>query len=99
MPDEAGSDERATSKFACLCCGNLTLSAAPPGTDALCEVCYWEDDRVQGEDPDAEEGANVVSLTRARENFRTFGAAELQWVDRVRPPRPDEIPPGDKAAS
>ncbi len=94
MSDDATPDEQPATKFACLCCGYLTLASAPPGTFALCEVCYWEDDEVQGEDPDAEGGANVVSLTQARTNFRTFGAAELQWVDKVRAPLPDEQPPG-----
>jgi len=93
MPADSSPGSEAAPRFACLCCAYLTLTSEPPGTFTVCEVCCWEDDPVQGKDPDREGEANVVSLNRARENFRTFGAAELQWVDKAREPRPDEHPP------
>ena len=34
-------------RYACPCCGFLTLDEAPPGTFAICPVCFWEDDDVQ----------------------------------------------------
>jgi hypothetical protein len=81
-----------SKRFACPCCGFLTLDEAPPGTFEICPVCYWEDDNVQHEDPNYRGGANGVNLNEARANFRTFGAVTTDAVTRVRPPRPDEHP-------
>jgi hypothetical protein len=63
---------------------------APPGSLDICEVCFWEDDPAQFEDPELEIGANSISLREAKENFRAFGAAEERFLDNVRPPRPEE---------
>ncbi len=79
-------------KFACPCCGYLTLTEQPPGTYHICEVCFWEDDGVQFRDPGYEGGANKVSLNQARENFRTHGASKPRFRANVRPPRLDEQP-------
>ena len=54
-------------------------------------MCGWEDDNVQYNDPAFEEGANVVSLRKARENFKTFGASDPGSVKNVRKPLPEEI--------
>ncbi len=83
-----------SSLFPCACCGYLTC-AQPTGIGSydICEVCFWEDDGVQFDDPEFAGGANRPSLNKARENFRQFGACELRMVKHVRPPRPDEIPP------
>ena len=74
----------------CPCCGYLTLIGPASGSYEICEVCFWEDDVVQFENPEYEGGANKVSLREARENFRAFGASEERFLDNVRPPRPDE---------
>ncbi len=79
-------------KFACPCCGYLTLDEEPPGTFEICPVCEWEDDNVQHNDPNYRGGANTVSLREARENFQRFGASDIARKARVRPPRPDEMP-------
>ena len=81
-----------TSTFTCPCCGYLTLMVSPAGTGEICEVCFWEDDLEQLEDPELEGGANKVSLREARENFRAFGASEQRFLENVRPPRPKEVP-------
>ena len=80
------------TRFPCPCCGYLTLREEPPGTYALCPVCYWEDDGVQFDDPDYEGGANAESLNTARRNFRDFGAASRDYLDVVRPPSDEETP-------
>lgn len=54
--------------FACPCCGEETLEVV--GRYDLCEVCDWEDDPIQGEDPDFEGGANAESLNQARQRFQ-----------------------------
>jgi hypothetical protein len=70
----------------------LTRSEAEIGSFEICQVCFWEDDGVQFDDPDYEGGANKVSLRQARENFRQFGASDLRFTSNVRPPRLDEQP-------
>jgi ribonuclease HII len=80
-------------RYACPCCGFLTLPAPPPGTFDLCEVCWWEDDPVQFRDPTYEGGANAPSLNQARQNFATIAVSDPAMKGHERPPRPEEIPP------
>lgn len=80
------------TKFTCPCCGNLTLEEEGVGTYEICPVCFWENDKVQFENPDLTDGANEVSLNEARRNYREFGAAASNYLSRVRPPLPEEIP-------
>jgi hypothetical protein len=81
-----------TARFACPCCGFLTLEEEPPGSFAICPVCWWEDDNVQAGDPGLAGGANSVSLRQAQENFRRFGASEAEFTSNVRRPLADEVP-------
>jgi hypothetical protein len=80
------------TRYACPCCGFLTLSCQPPGSYELCPVCYWEDDAVQFEDPDYVGGANSESLNEARANFRQIGASSQSALSCVRHPLPEEKP-------
>jgi hypothetical protein len=80
-------------RYACPCCGYLTLAGKPPGTYEVCPVCLWEDDDVQSRDPSFSGGANKMSLTQARSNFVSFGAVAREHQPDVRKPRPEEIPP------
>jgi len=82
------------TKYACPCCGYLSLDEPPPGTYDICKVCFWEDDQLQYEDPDYRGGANDVSLNEARVNFRRIGVSEARFADQVRPPLPEEEPQG-----
>jgi hypothetical protein len=61
------------SRYACSCCGYLTLEEPQRGNYAICPVCFWEDDPVQLEDADFKGGANVPSLSEARETFAAIG--------------------------
>ena len=72
--------------FACPCCGYYTLQEKPPGTYEICDICYWEDDPIQFEDPFLDEGANEVSLMEAQLNFIDFGASDEICIDAVRKP-------------
>nr|WP_315363599.1 CPCC family cysteine-rich protein [Cytobacillus firmus] len=56
-------------KYACPCCGYKTLQQEPPGTYEICEICFWEDDDVQFNDPDYEGGANLESLRQYQKAF------------------------------
>ena len=42
------------------------------------QVCFWEDDGVQFNDPDYEGGANEVSLRQARDNYREIGVSAVE---------------------
>ncbi|WP_060873755.1 CPCC family cysteine-rich protein [Myroides odoratus] len=77
-------------KHACPCCGYFTLNNNVGNTFQLCLVCYWEDDGIQFEDPSYEGGANRVSLIQAKENFKSFGASEREFLQYVRPPLKEE---------
>jgi rubredoxin len=48
-------------RYACSCCGYLTLDEQPPGTFDICPVCWWEDDPVQFDDPDYQLRGPVTS--------------------------------------
>lgn len=85
-----GADNEA--RYACLCCGFFTLQEPTPGSYAICPVCFWEDDAVQGNDPHLAGGANLPSLRQAREAFQLFGVAEERFLGRVRSPIPEEYP-------
>jgi hypothetical protein len=77
-------------KFTCPCCGYKTFSHPPNGSFEICEVCFWEDEEAQLEDPDFRGGANKVSLRQGQINFLQFGASEKQMVPNVRLPNDSE---------
>ncbi|MDX2029694.1 MAG: DUF6714 family protein [Blastocatellia bacterium] len=68
----------------CPCCGYNTLNAPSPGSWLVCQVCYWEDDLAQFEDPRLVSRANSHSLRVAQYNFATIGASDKQYLNRVR---------------
>jgi hypothetical protein len=88
---EHRADYEPDPRYACPCCGFLTLSEGP-GSYEICPVCYWEDDDVQLARPDVGGGANSVSLNEARENFRREGVSEPRFKDKVRRPAAWEYP-------
>ncbi|MFC5734691.1 CPCC family cysteine-rich protein [Cytobacillus gottheilii] len=78
-------------RFTCPCCGYKTLNEEPPGTFTVCEICYWEDDNIQFEDPDYEGGANVVSLRQGQRNYIKFGASDCSYLRSVRIPNGSDL--------
>ena len=50
--------------FACPACSYLSLSEV--GQYEICEVCGWEDDPVQSNNPELGGGANLESLNEYR---------------------------------
>lgn len=81
-----------TDRFACSCCGYLTLPRKSPGSLEICDVCFWQDDMVGFNRPNIAIGPNAVSLIDARQNYRRFGACEQRFIQDVRRPRPEEQP-------
>ncbi len=72
--------------YACPCCGYKTFNHLPDGSYDICQVCFWEDDPIQLENPDHEAGANPTSLRQAQKNFLDFGACDRDMLPNVRPP-------------
>ena len=72
------------SAYPCPCCGYLIFDE-PPGSYAICPICFWEDDAGQLAHPDAG-GANTVSLRLAQRNYRECGACEARFAHLVRTP-------------
>nr|WP_272942614.1 CPCC family cysteine-rich protein [Pseudomonas luteola] len=60
-------------KYTCPCCGYMTLDDPARGTFDICELCGWEDDLVQNENPDYEGGANGICLREAQHEFLNKG--------------------------
>lgn len=77
----------------CPCCGHRTL--AERDAYELCPVCFWEDDPNQSRHPDSADGANNSSLVDCRQTYQQIGAIKHIFLDRVRPPRPQELSSDD----
>jgi hypothetical protein len=86
------TSEGQAGPFRCPCCGYLTLDAR--ADYVICPVCFWEDDGQDDHDTDVVRGGpnGDLSLTQARDKFRQFGACAEKFLDKVRRPRPEELP-------
>ncbi|WP_040393907.1 CPCC family cysteine-rich protein [Cellvibrio sp. BR] len=78
-------------KYSCPCCGYLTLDHQANGTFQICELCSWEDDLIQNEDPDYEGGANGICLREAqhlflKETVNTEGYEKALYWQLLEPP-------------
>jgi hypothetical protein len=62
----------------CPCCGELTFRRGARHSYEMCEVCWWEDDGSQYQDPDLPGGANRVSLREAQQIYKRYGVCERQ---------------------
>ncbi|TNH10615.1 hypothetical protein FIA56_12065 [Testudinibacter sp. TR-2022] len=54
-------------KYRCPCCGNYSLFSEREYE--ICNICGWEDDPIQFDDPDFYGGANLLSLNKSREVY------------------------------
>ena len=54
--------------YVCPVCGKYTFEKV--GDFDICEVCGWQDDLVQLDDPDEEDCANHMSLNQAKEAWK-----------------------------
>jgi hypothetical protein len=77
-------------RYACPCCGFLTLDDR--GHYDICDVCFWEDDPIQSNDPSYWGGANEMSLCEAQASFKAIGAISASAKVYTRLPLPEEIP-------
>ncbi|BAU90743.1 hypothetical protein MPPM_2138 [Methylorubrum populi] len=74
----------------CPCCRCLTLDER--GRFEIGPVCFWEDDGQDDRDADIVRGGpnRGLSLTEARRNYATCGAADPIDLPHVRPPTASE---------
>ncbi len=77
-------------KYKCPCCGYFTFEKKERTYD-ICPVCFWEDDPVQYANPTMPNGANHVSLTQAKLNYKHFAACDTEMKKYVRVPKKDEL--------
>lgn len=54
-------------KYHCPCCGALSIDEERAWD--ICELCWWEDDALQFDNPDLAGGANDLSLKDWRDKF------------------------------
>lgn len=72
-------------KKTCVCCGYKTIDKNL--LFATCEICYWKDDPIQSCEADSKEGENApLSLREAQQNFKVFGACNIDSISYVRKP-------------
>ena len=57
------------TNFPCRCCYSPVYTSPPIGDYSICQVCGWEDDPSQFDDPSYSGGANHLRLEMAREQF------------------------------
>lgn len=72
--------------YKCYCCGYYTLSSGDMSSYEICNVCFWEDDEYQYDNPDSAGGANKVSLNQARLNYKAFGVSKKEFLQYVSKP-------------
>lgn len=68
-----------------------TFEHRPNETYDICEICFWEDDPIQWDDPNYEGRTNNIALLRARENFLQIGACKEKMTPHVRKQKEDEL--------
>ncbi|RPE08114.1 hypothetical protein EGT74_13680 [Chitinophaga lutea] len=83
-------------RYTCPCCG-YKMFKEPPGSYDICEICYWEDDQVQFDDPGYAGGANAVSLKEGQQNYARFGACTEDMMRYVRKPNSFDVKDPDWA--
>lgn len=82
-----------TKRMQCPCCGYFTICTLDEVIVEICNVCFWQYDLVAQMYPYKAIGPNHgVSLNEARENYKEFGACDLNMKQYVRGPLPEELP-------
>lgn len=74
-----------TQWYPCPCCGYLVHDSSP-GSYAICDICFWEDDVAQLRWPLLGGGPNAWCLVEAQLNFEACGAMSFEFVDQVNSP-------------
>ena len=64
------------NKFKCPCCGQMTLE--DERENDICQVCGWEDDWWDSNNPDDLPSCNWLSLNQARQIYKETGVNILE---------------------
>jgi hypothetical protein len=78
-------------RLQCPCCEYFTVESNDEVIVDICDVCFWQYDAVAHDQPDRNIGANHVSLTQARKNYKEFGVCKQKFKDMVREPLDIEL--------
>lgn len=81
-----------SKKYTCPVCGYKVFEQSP-GSDAICPICFWQDDLIDLEKMYEPVGPNKVSLEQAQKNYKEFGASEKRFLQQVRPVKDEEKDP------
>jgi hypothetical protein len=78
-------------EFRCPCCRFKTLCGR--AQYEICKVCFWEDDGQDDHDASEVRGGpnGTLSLSKARDNFKSFGAVDRKALTKVREPLASEF--------
>ncbi|MFF2910549.1 CPCC family cysteine-rich protein [Paenibacillus sp. NPDC057934] len=79
-------------RLKCPCCEYFTVESDDEAIVDICEVCFWQYDIVAHKFPERNIGANHVSLSEARENFKKYGACKKEFKHLVRETLKEEHP-------
>jgi len=70
--------------YTCPCCGYKTLEYRREWF--TCQVCIWNDDEIQADEPDFSGGPNKgVSLRAAQRNYSEIGVCSIYMLERKNP--------------
>lgn len=83
-----------SKKTQCPCCGYYTFPSYEEALFESCPVCKWQFDDVCHNPPDQISGANGIRLKEARENYKQYGIAVIDLLNRTstRAPKKEELP-------
>ncbi|WP_139998819.1 CPCC family cysteine-rich protein [Paenibacillus paridis] len=73
-------------RLQCPCCEYFTVESNDEVIVDICDVCFWQYDAVAHDQPDRNIGANHISLTQARKNYKEYGVCKQKFKAMVREP-------------
>ncbi|MFC5404324.1 CPCC family cysteine-rich protein [Cohnella soli] len=79
-------------RIQCPCCEYFTVDSDDEVIVDICDVCFWQYDAVAHDYPDKNIGANHISLSAARENYKKFEVCKKEFKHMVREPLEVELP-------
>lgn len=79
-------------KAACPCCGSITIPNNGDVLAYICPICFWEIDTFISREDEESDQNNGLTLIKARQNFKNFGAVLPHLKKYCRQPIEGEYP-------